>query len=258
MSRVLICGIGGVGGTLARRLVVRGTSVHLVARSSEKIAALETELRALGASKGHNSPSLVSASTADVLSDADIERAARESAAVGAGSLTGFVYAVGSIPLKPFKSTTAKDFADAYALNVIGGAMMLRACLPALTAGASPGSAVFFSTVAAKVGFSNHTAIAGAKGGVEAFVRSLAAELAPKLRVNAIAPSLSDTPLAARMLSTDAARKALGDAHPMPRLGTSADSAAAAEFLLDDAWSSWVTGQVWSVDGGRSTLRPRG
>jgi NAD(P)-dependent dehydrogenase (short-subunit alcohol dehydrogenase family) len=90
------------------------------------------------------------------------DRAAKE-----AGPVSGLVYAVGSIPLKPLKSTSAQDFLDSYALNVVGGALLLKACLPALTAGGKPGSAVFFSTVASRVGFPNHCAIAAAKGGVE-------------------------------------------------------------------------------------------
>jgi short-subunit dehydrogenase len=251
--RVLIAGVGGIGGALARRLVARGTAVHLVARSEAKLGALADELRARARARG-SADSSVTVSVADLAVEAEAERAAREAAA--AGPLTGLVYAVGSIPLKPFKATTAKDYMDAYALNFIGGAALLRASLPALTANAAaPGSAVFFSTVAARVGFPNHAAIAAAKGAVEAFVRSTAAELAPKVRVNCIAPSLSDTPLAARMTSNEAVKKALADAHPLPRLGTADDGAAAAEFLLDDKWSGWVTGQTWSVDGGRSTLR---
>ena len=160
--------------------------------------------------------------------------------------------------LEGFRQRAEGPFADAYALNVIGGAMLLRACLPQLLAAApssSPAAAVFFSTVASRVGFPNHCAIAAAKGGVEALVRSAAAELAPRLRVNCVAPSLSDTPLAARMTSNEAVRKALGEAHPLPRIGTADDSASMADFLLDDSRSSWITGQIFSVDGGRSTLR---
>jgi len=253
-GRVLVAGVGGVGRALALRLAARGAPVHLVARSADKLAALRAELLAAGAA-----PAAVSASAADLTLDADVERAARECAEAGAGApLAGFAYAVGSIPLKPLKGSTARDFADAYALNVIGGAMLLRACLPQLLAAApssSPAAAVFFSTVASRVGFPNHCAIAAAKGGVEALVRSAAAELAPRLRVNCVAPSLSDTPLAARMTSNEAVRKALGEAHPLPRIGTADDSASMADFLLDDSRSSWITGQIFSVDGGRSTLR---
>jgi NAD(P)-dependent dehydrogenase (short-subunit alcohol dehydrogenase family) len=191
-----------------------------------------------------------------VTKDEDLVRVAAEAKASG-GSLSGLVYAVGSIPLKPLKSSTANDFLEAYMLNTVGGALLVKYCAPQLTAGSQPGSVVLFSTVAARVGFPNHCAIAGAKGGVEALTRSIAAEYAPKLRVNCIAPSLSDTPLASRMTSNDAMRKALGDAHPIPRVGTATDSAALAEYLLDDVLSGWVTGQIFPVDGGRSTLRPK-
>ena len=250
LPRVLIAGIGGVGGALARRLVASGASVHLVARSPAALASLQDALSPL-----RRGSASVTASVADVTKDEDVARAAAECAATG--TLTGFVYAVGSIVLKPLARTSAADFASAYALNVTGGAMLLRAALPQLLAapGAAPGSAVFFSSVASRVGFPSHCAIAAAKGGVEALARSAAAELAPRLRVNCVALSLTDTPLAARVITNDAARKALGDAHPLPRLGTAADAAALAEFLLDDARSGWVTGQVWSLDGGRATLR---
>ncbi len=244
-SRVIIAGIGGVGGALARRLVAKGVAVHLVARSAEKLAALSAELG--------GAPFTVADAAAPEAFEAAIATAA------AAGPLTGLVYAVGSIPLKPLKSTTAKDFADAFALNTVSGALALKAAAGALGArgAARPGAALFFSTVAASVGFPSHAAIAAAKGGVEAFVRSAGAELAPAVRVNAIAPSLTATPLAARFTASEPTRKALGDAHPLPRLGTADELAALADFLIDADASGWVSGQVWAVDGGRSTLRPK-
>jgi NAD(P)-dependent dehydrogenase (short-subunit alcohol dehydrogenase family) len=244
-ARVIIAGIGGVGGALARQLHAKNIPVHLIARSADKLAALSASLG--------GAPFTV----ADAAQPEAFEAAVRDAAALG--PLSGLVFAVGSIPLKPLKTTTAKDFADAFALNTVSGALALKAAAGALGAGgaARPGAAVFFSTVAARVGFPSHAAIAAAKGGVEAFVRAAAAELSPAVRVNAIAPSLSDTPLAARFTASDATRKALGDAHPLPRLGTADELAAWAAFLLDDGASGWVSGQVFSVDGGRSTLRPK-
>ena len=238
---VLIFGIGGIGRALATRLVARGTPVHLIARSADKLQALSAEL--------NNAPF----TALDCSAPEAVEAGVRALAA--AGPLAGLVYAVGSIPLKPLKSTSAADFSAAFNLNFLSAALAVKAAAPALAAGAAPGSVVLFSTVACAQGFPNHAAIAAAKGAVEAFARSAAAELCPRVRVNCIAPSLTDTPLAARLTGSEAARKALGDAHPLARLGAAGDAAALAAFLLDDASSGWVTGQVWGLDGGRSTLR---
>lgn len=244
-ARVVICGVGGVGRALAVRLAAAGQPVHLVARDAGKLAALSS---ALG-----SAPYTV----ADAADPAAFEAAMAGLAADGVPT-RGLVYAIGSIPLKPLRATTAHDFAAAYALNTVSGALALKALAPALATGngAAPGAAVLFSTVAAALGFPNHAAIAAAKGGLEAFVRAAGAELAPRVRVNAIAPSLADTPLAARFTG-GAARAALAGAHPLPRLGTAEELAGVAAFLLDDAAAGWVSGQVWAVDGGRSTLRPK-
>jgi len=236
---VLIVGVAGVGGALARRLFAKNTHLILGGRSEEKLGAL------FGAK-------------ADTLvldcSDPSAVEAAVKSIKV---PLKGLVYCVGSIPLKPLKSTSVQDFTTCYNLNFLSAAMAVKAAYPALSGGSTPGSVVLFSTVAAAVGFPNHTAIASAKGALEAFTRSAASELSPKVRLNCIAPSLMDTPLASRMTSNEAMKKSLGEAHPIPRLGTSEDAAALAEFLLDENSSGWMTGQVLALDGGRSTLRPR-
>lgn len=114
-----------------------------------------------------------------------------------------------------------------------------------------------FSSVAASVGFPNHTAIGAAKGAIEAYVRTSAAELCPSVRINAIAPSLTDTPLASRLLSTETMKQSLGQMHPIPRVGTVKDMVSTVSFLLDDEQSGWMTGQILHVDGGRSTVRPK-
>ena len=240
-ARVLIFGTGGIGRCLAQRLAARGTPIHLVGRAEERVAPLAAELQAPYTLLDCSQPEAVEAGVA---------------ALAAATPLRGLVYAVGSIPLKPLKGTTAKDYTDAFNLNFLSAALAVKAAAPALAA--SSGSVVLFSTVACAQGFPNHAAIASAKGALEAFTRSAAAELSPQgVRVNCIAPSLSVTPLAARMTSSEAMRKALGEAHPLGRLGTAADSAAMAEWLLDEKWGGWVTGQVYAVDGGRSTLRPK-
>lgn len=243
-KRVIIAGVAGTGNALATRLVNKGHNVHIIGRNATRVGELAAAL-------GPRATSAV----CDVLQHEAWSQTLASAAA--AGPVHGFVYAVGSIPLKPLKATSAADFSDAWTLNFLGAALGLKALTPALAE--AQGSALFFSTVAARVGFPNHTAIAAAKGALEAFTRSAAAELAPKIRVNAIAPSLTDTALASRLLPNDAMRKALGDAHPIPRVGTAGDLAAVAEMLLAlDAGGEgggWMTGQVISVDGGRSTLR---
>ena len=131
----------------------------------------------------------------------------------------------------------------------------LQACLPRLRgANGCPASVVLFSTVAVGQGMPMHASVAAAKGAVEGLVRSLAAEWAPKVRVNAIAPALTDTPLAARLLTSPEKREALASRYSLKRIGTPADAAALARFLLSNE-SSWMTGQVVGVDGGMSTLR---
>lgn len=238
---ILIFGsTGGVGAALARQLAEAGAPVFLSSRSEDKLAQLGTDLDAPWAAADVTDPK----SIADVVKQAAVN-----------GALAGLVFAVGSIVLKPLKAARPDDFLDAFKLNTLAPAMAVKAAQKALAA--TGGSVVLFSTIAVQQGFSNHAIIAAAKGGVEALTRSLAAELAPKVRVNAVAPSLTDTPLAAPLTSSAAMAKAIADMHPIPRLGQPEDMAAAAAFLLGSD-AAWMTGQVLSVDGGRSRLRVRG
>ena len=241
MTTVII-GCTGAGAAIARRLASMGRPLHLVSRT-------ETTLKSLAES------TKAKYTIADVLNSQSYEDVLKSLASHG--PIAGLVYAVGSIPLKPLKMTTAADFMQTFQLNTVGAALALKHLSPSLAAGSSPGSVVLFSTIAAGTGFPNHSAIAAAKAGVEGLARSVAAELAPKVRVNVIAPALTDTPLAARFTSNEATRKALAEAHPIPRLGSVDDLAAMATFLLDNEQSGWATGQVFHVDGGRSTVRPK-
>jgi NAD(P)-dependent dehydrogenase (short-subunit alcohol dehydrogenase family) len=163
-------------------------------------------------------------------------------------------YCPGTIRLKPFQRLTREDFFEDLQVNLLGAVHIIKACLPNLKNSATGASIVLFSTVAVTTGMPFHASIASAKGAVEGLTRSLAAELAPRIRVNAIAPSLTDTPLAASMLSSDEKRQAAAERHPIKRIGSPQDIARMAVFLLSDA-ANWVTGQVLHVDGGMSTLR---
>jgi NAD(P)-dependent dehydrogenase (short-subunit alcohol dehydrogenase family) len=165
----------------------------------------------------------------------------------------GLMYAPGSINLKPFRGLKRSDFEHEFAINALGAVDVLQWAQKTLTA--TPGaSVVLFSTVAVTQGMPFHASVAAAKGAVEGLTRSLAAEWAPKVRVNAIAPSLTNTPLAERLLNNEAKQEAAAKRHPLQRVGTPEDIANAALFLLSEQ-SSWITGQILGVDGGMSALK---
>ncbi|MBL9154949.1 MAG: SDR family oxidoreductase [Verrucomicrobiales bacterium] len=177
------------------------------------------------------------------------------SAAALPDRLDGLVYCPGTIELRPFSRLRDEDFQRDWEINFLGAVRLLRAALPALKKAGSGASVVLFSSVAAKIGLPFHASIAAAKGAVEALARSLAAELAPAIRVNVLAPSLTDTPLAAPLLSTPEKAEAARQRHPLRAIGDPNDLAAAVEFLLG-AESVFLTGQVIAIDGGLSTLKP--
>ena len=169
-------------------------------------------------------------------------------------TLHGLVYTPGTINLKPFTALKPEDFLADFQLNVLGAIQVIKAALKPLR-NAKGSSVVMFSTVAVQVGLNYHTSIATAKGALEGFGRSLAAELASKqVRVNLVAPSLTDTPLAESFWLPKKNKEASRRRHPIGRYGQPEDIAQAAVFLLSDD-SSWVTGQVLHVDGGLSTLK---
>lgn len=169
-------------------------------------------------------------------------------------TIHGLVYCPGSITLKPFHRLSIEDFQQDLEINFLGAVRVLQACFKSLK-NSKGASVVLFGTVAAQSGLVFHSSIAGAKGAVEAMTRSLAAEWAPlQIRVNAVAPSLTDTPLAASLLSTDDKKEGAKKRHPLGRYGEAKDIAEAALYLLSDQ-SSWVTGQVLNVDGGMSVIR---
>lgn len=168
-------------------------------------------------------------------------------------ALDGLVYCPGAVNLKPFARIKPEDFVSDYQLQLVGAVKVIQACLPKLKNSVNA-SLVLFSTVAVQTGFNFHSLVASSKGAVEGLTKALAAEFAPKIRVNCIAPSITDTPLAAALLNTDEKKEANAQRHPLKKIGKTQDLANLASFLLSEK-SSWITGQVLHADGGMSSLR---
>lgn len=240
MTTLIFGATGGVGAALARRLSRADEDVFLAARDEEALKSLAEELDA---------PSQV----CDVLDSTQIE--ATVEAAAETGPLSGLAFAVGSIDLAPLRRIDRDMMRKSFELNAASAAEALRLADPHLRK--NQGAAVLFSTVAVAQGFVSHAAISMAKGAVEGLVRAVAAEWAPKARINAVAPSILDTGIAQPLLSSDKMRESLGKMHALERLGEGEDAAALAAFLLSKE-SGWITGQVFPVDGGRSRVRTKG
>ena len=168
----------------------------------------------------------------------------------------GAAYCPGTINLRSFRSLKLEDFRQDFEVNLMGAVKFLQACLPGLKKGASEqtSSVLMFSTVAVGQGMPMHASVAAAKGAIEGLTRSLAAELAPKIRVNCLAPALTETPLASKFFANPESREALAKKYPLGRTGMPHDMAAIARFLLSPE-AGWITGQVIGVDGGMSSLR---
>ena len=168
-----------------------------------------------------------------------------------AGSIDGIFYCPGSIQLRPFKNLKPIDFMNDFILNVVGATILIKQYLPQLQLANEPGI-LLFSSVAAQTGMSFHSSIATAKAGIEGLTRSLAAEFAPKIRVNAIAPSLTQTPLSDKFINTPEKLNASKERHPLKNIGSANDLATCAIQIMNN---NWMTGQIIAIDGGLSSIR---
>lgn len=233
-------GSGGIGSALARQLHAQGHDLHLAGRNQAALTQLSEELGA-------------KMSLGDVTDPSFFAQVAQEAG----DNLSGLIYAVGTIQLKSIQRLQAEDYLNDFRVNALGAALAVQASLPALKRSPEGASVLLFSSIAAQQGFSFHASIGMAKAAIEGLTLSLAAELAPKIRVNAIAPSLTDTPLAKGLLANEQTASSIAAMHPMQRIGQAQDIAGLAAFLLSPA-ANWITGQIMAVDGGRSSLRPKG
>ena len=230
---LIIGATGSVGSSLAEQLKNSGNDVHLVARNESDVKAVAEKLDC-------------TYTVADVLEDGFIEKVRSD-----INDIKGIAYCVGSIDLKPLRMVTEADMNKCMKLNLYSAIEAIKGYQDSLKK--NKGSIVLFSTVAAQRGFANHSIIASAKAAIEGLTVTLAAEFAPNIRVNCIAPSLSKSKIAEPMLKNPVIAEGIAKAHPLKRLGEGRDSAALAKFLITDE-SSWITGQIIAVDGGRSKL----
>ena len=226
---------GSIGSSLAQQLKDSNQEAHLISRNEDELKALSEKLG-------------FSFTVADVLEDGFIDQIKSD---VSDDIIKGLAYCIGSIDLKPLKRVTESDMNKCMKLNLYSAIEAIQGFQDELKK--SNGSIVLFSSVAAQKGFTNHTIIASAKAAIEGLTVTLAAEFAPSIRVNCIAPSLTDSKISQSMLKSEVVAEALAKVHPLKRLGEGKDSASLAKFLLSGE-NSWVTGQIIGVDGGRSSL----
>ena len=230
---LIIGATGSIGSSLAEQLKKSGKEIHLVGRDANKTKALSEQLNC-------------KYTVLDVLENGFIEKLKSE-----INEIKGIAYCVGSIDLKPFRMVNENDFIKCMQLNLFPTVEIIKGYQETLKK--NNGSIVLFSTVAAQKGFTNHSIIASTKAAIEGLTVSLAAEFAPNIRVNCIAPSLTNSKIAEPMLKNKVLAEGIAKAHPLKRLGEGKDSASLAKFLITDE-SSWITGQIIAVDGGRSKL----
>ena len=232
---IILGATGAIGSSLANQLNKDKVDCHLVGRNEEELKKLANKLN-------------YSYSVCNVLKIDFVNNLKRD---LEDNAILGIAYCVGSIDIKPFKNTKASDFVSSYVLNLVAVTDIIRAFQDNLKS--NNGSVVLFSTVAAKKGFVNHSIISSAKAAIEGLTVALAAELAPSIRVNCIAPSLTKSKIASAVLKNQTIEDAIAKMHPLKRIGEGDDSANLANFLLTTK-SSWITGQIIGVDGGRSNI----
>ena len=224
---------GSIGSRLAEKLANDKAEIHLVARNEDEVKPIAEKLGC-------------TFTVADVLQDGFMEKVKSD-----VPEAKGIAYCIGSIDLKPVRMTKEEDFNKCMKLNLYSAVEAIKGFQDSLRK--NKGSIVLFSTAAVHRGFTNHSIIASAKAAVEGLAISLAAEFAPNIRVNCIAPSLTKSKIAQPMLKNSAIADGIAKAHPLKRIGEGQDSASLAKFLISED-SSWITGQVIAVDGGRSRL----
>ena len=236
MDKYLIFGAtGAIGSNLAQQLKNSNKNIHLIGRNHEKLEEMSSNLNC-------------DYTAINILSENISEELKEE---FNNTNISGIAYCIGSIDLKPLRISKKEDFQRCLEINFFPIIEAIRALQDNLKR--NKGSIVLFSTVAVQKGFVNHSIIASVKGAIEGLTVSLAAEFAPNIKVNCIAPSLTNSKIAEPILKNKIIADGIAKAHPMKRIGEGKDIASMAKFLLTEE-SSWITGQIIGVDGGRSRI----
>jgi NAD(P)-dependent dehydrogenase (short-subunit alcohol dehydrogenase family) len=235
-KKILIFGgTGAIGFSIAKKIKNYGYDPVIIARNEEELKYKAEEIDC-------------DYSICDVLEMKQIEKIAEQYNE----DVIGIAYCVGSINLRPLKMCKNEDYIDSFKINTLGAINAIKTNLTSLNK--NNGSILLFSTIAVQQGFTNHSIVSSSKGAIEGLTLSLAAEFSPKIRVNCIAPSLTDSKMSQKMLSNEAMKKAIENMHPIPKIGVGDDFGELSSFLLSER-NNWITGQIFHVDGGRSTLR---
>ena len=232
---IILGGTGAIGSSLAKELKQQQYEPILISRNEDNLKSLAKNLEC----KYYVGDVLDSDKIKYIINSLEM-------------SIYGLAYCVGSINLKPLKLAKEEDFIESYKINTLGAINSIKAAQGSLIE--NNGSILLFSTVAVKQGFTNHTIVSTAKGALEGLTLSLAAELSTKVRVNCIAPSLTESKMSENMLRNENIKKAIELMHPIPKIGVGSDFSDIGSYLLSSK-NKWITGQILHIDGGRSTLR---
>ena len=232
---IIIGGSGSIGSSIAKELQKKNYDPVLISKNKEDLELIANKLRC----KYHVCDILDSEKLSETLKNLGEE-------------IYGLAYCAGSINLKPLKLTKENDFLESYKINTLGAINAIKATQDRLLK--NKGSILLFSSIAVQQGFINHSIISTAKGAIEGLTLALAAEFAPNIKVNCIAPSLTDAKMSRNMLKNENIKKAIETMHPIPKIGQGDDFAEIGSYLLSEN-NKWITGQILHIDGGRSTLR---
>ena len=234
---IIIGGSGSIGSSIAKEVKSQGLEPHLIGRNITSLKSVSAELNCLY-------------DIVDVTNTTKL----KECLTSYSDNVYGLVYCVGSINLKSINLVNEDDYIESFKINTVGAALSIKYLKDVLKK--NNGSILLFSSIAAQQGFVNHSIVSSSKGAIEGLTLSLAAELSPHIRVNCIAPSLTESNMTKKIISNEKIKQAIENMHPIPKLGIPDDYSKLSAFLLSKH-NKWITGQIINIDGGRSKIRKK-